>query len=219
MAYTEEGKRRYTPLNQLEKRKIDKVGVVLLVVNTHNGKVWAIEEQKIKRSTGKINGQIGVPAETRKRGELICDNVYRALTEEMGIDKNPSVQNNFYFIDGVSYKGRYKFIAPEKEVHADVVMLIYDGGSQDNFQPQAGEFGVDEVSPIGWMGLEDLQKNEAVRPGLQYILKAAVGDGWVTDLLDNWNKCELGEEKQARQLFKNYVVENNQTIKVDVGED
>jgi len=213
-----EGERkRYVPLNRLEKQGITKVGVVLLVVNAHNRKVWTIEEQKTKQSTGKISGQIGIPAETRKQEELICDNIQRALIEEMGIDKNHPARKNFYYIDGTSYKGRYQFVVPGKKVHADIVMLVYDGNTHTNFCPQTGEFGTDEVTPIGWIKPKSLQQDKRLRPGLRYILQATIENDWITDLLTHWDLHKTGRGKRTRQVFASNTVGNDRITKPDVG--
>lgn len=218
MTYIEGEKRRYVPLNQLEKLNINKVGVVVLVVNVHNRKIWTIEELKTKQSTGKVNGQIGIPAETRKQGELICHNVLGALTEEMGIDKNHPARENFYYIDGISYKGRYQFVVPGKKIHADVVMLVYNGNTHIDFCPQIGKFGTDEVAPAGWMELKDLQQNEKVRSGLQYILQTAIKNDWITKLLKHWRLHKTGKGNRVRQVFVDSTTTNNRPTKLDVGE-
>ncbi len=202
------------PLNHLEQKGIVKVGVVLLVVNAHNGQVWTIKEQKTKQSTGKTSGQIGVPAETRKQGELVCDNARRALVEEMGINQNHPAQKDFYYIDGMSYKGQYQFKMMGEKVRADVVMLVYDGNTHVDFCPQAGEFGTDEVIPFGWTKPEDLQQNKRLRFGLNYLLQTEIENDWTKDLLKSWHLYKTKKEGRVRQVLINNTTENNQGTRI-----
>jgi len=217
MVNTENGKKRYIPLNRLEQEKVDKVGVILLVFSTQNHNVWVIEERKTKKSTGKVSGQIGVPAETRKQEEFICDNVRGALVEEMGIDENHPARKDFYYIDGMSYQGRYKPEVTGKEVHGDVVALLYDGDPNITFWPQAGEFGSNEVAPVGWMKLEDLQRNKKLRAGLQPPIWAIVNNDGEKNLLEHWHLYKIGKGNRVRQVFADGFVRNDRETKIDAG--
>ena len=205
-------------MNRLEQEGVAKVGVFLLVFSLQNHKVWVIEEKKAKKSTGKVAGRIGVPAETRKQGETICDNTRGVLVEEMGIDRNHPARANFYYVDGLSYRGRYQLRVEGKKVHADVVTLVYSGDPSIIFWPQTGEFGADEVAPVGWMEPRDLQQDKKLRFGLEYILRTGIKNGWGESLLEHWRLREIGEGNRVRRVFAADVVEDDRKMKVDVGE-
>ena len=97
-------------------------------------------------------------------------------------------------------------------------MLVYTGDTNVEFNPQSGEFGIEEVNPIGWMKLEDLQQNKNIRPGLQYILKAAVDGNWIAKLTEQWQLHQNGKGKQIRPVLTLSVAENNRATRTDIGE-
>lgn len=177
---------KYIPEKNLNKAGVDKVGVVVFVIN-QEGRVLVVQE------TGKEGhqGEIGVLCETRKPGETILDNTRAALIEEMGVNINS--QRAFLYIDGVSYLGRFPFPEGKKRIHGDVVLIRFDGDGE-NFSPR------NEVTIYGWMKPEDLAADFNLRPGVVPALEAVIESRVINKLFSG--------NGSGRQIFEGVDLES-----------
>lgn len=164
---------KYWPEKNLSAEGVNKVGVVVFVVNP-KGEIWTVRE------VAKPNhqGEVGVLCETRKPGEKIWANTQGALIEEMGVEKKD--RGNFLYVDGISYLGRVRFPESKQTIHADVVLILYSG-EKEVFSSR------NEVSSNGWMKPEELANHPNLRSGVKPALELVLETGAILTLLVSEN--------------------------------
>jgi hypothetical protein len=179
-----------------EKKKKTSAGVAVLIVGldpSRNGNneldplIWTITELKNKPETNKLAGQISSPAETRKNGENIEDNVLGALAEFCNDTTFPNYVKNHLVRVGrwIGEKGVFVGESP-----VDVAVLIYDGALDFPFKPSCP----DEVSANGWVKKSDLISNPNVRDVLRQALDFDTEQGLTRNALENYHKNPQGRK-------------------------
>lgn len=141
------------------------VGVALVIVGidaSRNGEnitspsLWTIIEKNTKPETEKFAGQISFPGETKKTNESLNDTIVGAVAGEFSGDDRKI--NNLWYIEGHSFiKG--KVLISGRPAH--LVVLAYT----DPFDIPNVPLAVNEVTPHGWMTIEELlnEREEKVR--------------------------------------------------------
>lgn len=140
----------------VETERKPSVGVALVIVgidpsrngeNVTSPKLWTIREKKTNPATEKIVGQISFPGETGKTSENLRQNIFGALAEEFSGDDQKI--NNLWYVPGQSHIEGKVLISGKP---ADLVILTYTGSLDHQNVPLA----TNEVSPHGWMTIEEL---------------------------------------------------------------
>jgi len=146
-------------LSQETERK-ESIGAILAIVgidDKNNGKnisnplLWTTVEKVSKIATNKIEGQISLPADTRKIGESIMHNVIGSLAEFS--DNDFLIKNALSFMPSSFTEGG--IIVRGNPV--DLVVMVYDGPLACPIIP----LDSNEVVPNGWMLLNDLKKQDS----------------------------------------------------------
>lgn len=164
------------PDEQLENLGIKKIGTVVFIVELESRKIWVVEEKTTKDSTGKTNGSISVPLETRKKGEFIQQNTLGAFEEFRSLRKEDEV----VWVHGISYKGRFNFIP---KVLADVVIVGVRGNKED-FRLQEDN---EEVKFLGWKKIEEVRGDSRLRSGVGRFVEMCDSLNWIDDFLEGIN--------------------------------
>lgn len=189
------------PLGLAEtKERLAGVGVAVLIVgldSSRNGDnesdplIWTISELKSKFETDKVAGEISIPAETRKNGESVEDNVLGALTEFCD-DTTFSlyVKKHVIRMDGKWYREKGIIV---RERFVDVAVLIYDGALDFPLKPTCPE----EVSPNGWVKKSELVMSSKLRDVSRQALDLDSRENLIRDALESYHR----NPERKRQVF------------------
>jgi len=164
------------------------VGVAVLIVGydpSRNGEnetdpfLWTTIEKTSKIETDKIAGQISLPAETRKNGENLENNVFGALGEFCDDNAFTYVKNHIVKPSSIWYikKGITVLGNP-----VDVAVLIYDGALDFPLSPAH----LDEINPNGWMKKSDLRKELKLRSVFTQALELDDKEGLTRKALESY---------------------------------
>lgn len=191
--------RRPLVLKEIEEKPAS-AGVAVVIVGldqSRNGEnqsdplIWTIIELVSKPDTEKSAGQISIPAETRKNGESIDDNVIGALAEFCDDTLfSPYVKKHLVKMEGKWYREKVISVGGS---HADVAVLIYDGALDFPLKPA----NPNEVSPNGWIKKSDLQNRSELRDLCKQVILL---DEW-EDLTRNALESYYNNPDQRRSVF------------------
>lgn len=182
--------------------------------NATQPKLWTIREKKDKLVTGKIAGQISLPGETRKiAGEPIGSNVGGALAEFT--DNSFDIINNLFLMPGASQIQGKLFINKNP---FDIMVLMYEGSLDRPIEP----VDKDEVSPNGWMTMEEIQKMDQsmVRGFVWDIVALEKAEGLISRAVSEYFHNPMNRLPVSRILPHNFfsIVEfyRNREVRTDV---
>lgn len=149
---------RQLPSPEFEGRS--NIGVGLLIVNLEN-KIYTVRELKDSENTERVSGQVAVSTEKNKVGESFRSNLLGALGEFCSDRDIPILREHLFLI------GLPRLTPVElggKPLACSLVTMVCD----INIQPTPVDS--EEVSPHGWMNLQDVLALSDLRPLSRQIL-------------------------------------------------
>lgn len=189
------------PLSFAERReKPSSLGVAVLIVgldprrngeNASDPLIWTITELKSKPETGKLAGEISIPAETRKNGESKESSVLGALAEFCDDTVFSSyVKRHLIKMDDKWYREKGIMVGAGP---ADVAVLIYDGALDFPFKPTYPE----EVKPNGWVKKSVMTTLPRLRDLLKQVMELDRGENLIKDVVENYEN----NPEQRKSVF------------------
>ncbi len=170
-----------------ETKNIQSAGIAVLILgidpyrngdNSSDPLLWTIKELKEKPSTMKKAGEISIPAETRKIGEIRSDNILGALAEFCD-DTNLKYIKKHLFLKPGSFGERVINVSGNL---VDLTALIYDGDLSLPITP----VNFSEVSPNGWLKVSQIRNFNDIRPILSQALEKDLEIGLSKDIFDTY---------------------------------
>jgi hypothetical protein len=144
-------------------------------VSAQNPQIAVIREKQTKASSGRQKGQLGIPIETRKKGEESASNIWGALAE-LYDDQTLPRGHLFFVVNGFGS-------AVLEGSLVDLTVLVYDGPKDAVFNPTCGE----EVGFGGWMSMADFLQAEDGRGIAQHLARTARNKGIIRAALENYS--------------------------------
>lgn len=198
------------------KERIDPiVGMGVVIINGQTGEIWAIKEKLDKEKTGRANGQLSIPLETRKIGESPWGNLEGAMAEAFDDrDKNENdvrraLSESLYCIGNMPHASLI-LGHNGRTIRCDITILLHDGRTVTT-QPFSHE-----VEDSRWVSPEAFLCNNA-RPLARIVVEELIRNGSYTDSLQIFrnglqnayrlfnNGFSIRESFTKRELFPDYA--------------
>ena len=152
----------HSPLNEVERPGSVGVALVIVAIGSYGSGdgplVWTIAEKTTKPETEKYEGQISLPAETKKTGEKLLENLVGALAEFT--DSDEAIQDLFILPE--------TFISQQpalvRGMQVDIAFLLYRGPTQVTHIP----LDTPEIEAHGWMPAREIAKLNGEVRGLAH---------------------------------------------------
>lgn len=159
---------------ELEKRP--NIGVGLIIINPH-GQIWTNVESIGKESTARNAGEVSIPTEQVKEDEGFWENVKGGLGEFCSDKDMPLLRRNLFVV------GLPKTVEVDSDkwkVACSLVTVVCD----TNINPTPA---TNEVSPHGWMTIEEALRLPNLRSFSRQLLEVAKKDNLVKNVLSQRN--------------------------------
>lgn len=178
------------------------VGVGLLIVDIHTGKILVGEEPKEKTENGITfynKGAVTTPSETRKKNERVIDNVRAAILEEIYGNnysaENPNLGQYVYMphtIDDRKHFMQSNIPSPNTPKRADLIIIGYTGHPTEVIRRE------NYLQNMRWTSVSEIMENgENYRRSTKNFLEEIFFEGngedmmncILTDFKDNFGDC------------------------------
>lgn len=163
-----------------ESSPLNPTGVVLLVMHAPTGLIWTNRELQEKVTTDRFVKSLSIPSETSKVGEPpLATTAHGMIGEFTGTNQLSDIAPRLH----LAYFNPHFLTHTSQNEHTLQVgfgLVLYDGPLQQ-MRPHATE----EVSPHGWVHIEELTSGDDIRPLTQHVVTEVLNQKIISQALTN----------------------------------